>query len=155
MLDRRTDAIRPQLLDAWWSGAGSVACRVDGRWAGGPIEQIKITNGAVHKLRSLAAVGSIEDGEECEGGEVKEGVYKFSLGGNGLSAAAGAGAGAGAGDAFGFLAGPDLNGGFSAGDPGLFEVWSDSERGPAKHQHTSTQAPMPSSWRRRGTVTPL
>lgn len=48
------------------------------------------------ELRSLALVPAwhpfplaLEDGEECEGGEMKEGVYKFSLGGNGLSAVAG------------------------------------------------------------------
>lgn len=74
-----------------WSRKFSV---LDGRWAGDPIEQIKITNDSIHELRRLALFHAwhplaFEDGEGCEGGELQDGVCTFSLGGNRLSTVAG------------------------------------------------------------------
>ena len=63
-LDHQSDAIWSELLQSYWTEPAKLSVVeqevqrarwvwLDGRWAGDPIEQIKITNGAVHKLRSL------------------------------------------------------------------------------------------------------
>lgn len=57
---------------------------------------------------------------------------------------------AGASAVFGF--GPDLNGGFSAATPGCLR-WGLTRR-PCTASHASTQAPLPSGWRRRRTIIP-
>lgn len=83
-------------------GTGSVACLADwglvvgGRVGVDPIEQIKSSNGPIRRSwrlellsgwHPLPHAGPWRRRWWCEVGEMKEGVYKFSLGGNGPNTA--------------------------------------------------------------------
>lgn len=65
-----------------------------GRGDGEPIEKIKALMASFTDRGSLEPLSAwhpfpheaLEDGKVCEEGKMEEGIYKFSLGGNGLSA---------------------------------------------------------------------